>query len=73
MKKFVIVFTVIICFFNSSIFIQAQNDDQVSGSEPIVVPENINPREDHTFSDTDDAVNQPKLQGWFMVGFNYGF
>lgn len=35
--------------------------------------ENINPREDYTFSDADDAVNQPKLQGRFMVGFNYGF
>jgi len=41
MKKLVIVITLIICFFNSSIFIQAQNDDRVSGSEPIVVPENI--------------------------------
>jgi len=41
MKKLFVVFTVIICLFNSSIFIQAQNDDRVSGSEPIVVPENI--------------------------------
>jgi len=41
MKSFVMVFTVIICLFNSSLFIQAQNADQVSGSEPIVVPENI--------------------------------
>ncbi len=41
MKKLVIVITLIICFFNSSLFIQAQNDDRVSGSEPIVVPENI--------------------------------
>ncbi len=41
MKSFVMIFTLIICLFSSSIFIQAQNADQVSGSEPIVVPENI--------------------------------
>ena len=41
MKKIFMIFTVIICLFSSSVFIQAQNSDQVSGSEPIVVPENI--------------------------------
>ncbi|MEE9572943.1 MAG: hypothetical protein V3W20_07845, partial [Candidatus Neomarinimicrobiota bacterium] len=41
MKKLFMVLTVIICLFNSSIFIQAQNNDRISGSEPIVVPENI--------------------------------
>jgi len=41
MKKLFMIFTVFICLFSSSIFIQAQNNDQVSGSDPIVVPENI--------------------------------
>ena len=30
-----------ICFFGATFFIQAQNSDQISGSEPIVVPEHI--------------------------------
>lgn len=35
--------------------------------------ENVNPREDYTFGDADDAVNQPELQPRFLVGINYGF
>ena len=42
MKKLFMIFTVIICFFNSSIFIHAQFDDQISASEPLVLPESIN-------------------------------
>ena len=35
--------------------------------------ENINPRKDYTFSDADNAVNQPKILPRVMFGFNYGF
>jgi hypothetical protein len=31
----------ILCFFGATFFIQAQNSDQISGSAPIVAPENI--------------------------------
>ncbi len=35
--------------------------------------DDINPREDYTYNDADDAVNQPKIVGRFMIGLNYGF
>ena len=35
--------------------------------------DNVNPREDYSYSDADDAVNQPKILGRFMIGINYGF
>ena len=35
--------------------------------------ENINPREDYTYEDADDSVNQPKILPRVMVGFSYGF
>ena len=35
--------------------------------------DNVNPREDYTYDDADNAVNQPKLLGRFMIGINYGF
>jgi len=35
--------------------------------------ESINPREDYTYEDADNSVNQPKVLPRVMVGFNYGF
>ncbi len=35
--------------------------------------ENINPREDNTYEDADNSVNQPKILPRVMFGFNYGF
>jgi hypothetical protein len=35
--------------------------------------ESINPREDYTYEDADNSVNQPKILPRVMVGFNYGF
>ncbi|MGB5288361.1 MAG: hypothetical protein WBN42_07690 [Ignavibacteriaceae bacterium] len=35
--------------------------------------DNVNPRQDYTYDDADNAVNQPKLLGRFMIGINYGF
>jgi hypothetical protein len=35
--------------------------------------DDVNPREDYTYDDADDAVNQPKIMGRFMIGINYGF
>ena len=35
--------------------------------------ENINPREDYTYEDADNSVNQPKILPRVMVGFSYGF
>jgi hypothetical protein len=32
-----------------------------------------NPQEDYQYSDADDAINQPKLEFRFMVGFSYQF
>jgi len=39
MKSFLMILT--LCFFGATFFIQAQNSDQISGSAPIVAPENI--------------------------------
>jgi hypothetical protein len=35
--------------------------------------DDVNPREDFSYSDADEAVNQPKIIGRFMLGINYGF
>jgi hypothetical protein len=35
--------------------------------------ESINPREDYTYEDADNSVNQPKILPRVMVGFNYRF
>lgn len=35
--------------------------------------ENVNPREDYSYSEADDAINQPKIVGRFMFGINYSF
>jgi hypothetical protein len=35
--------------------------------------DDVNPREDYTYNDADDAVNQPKFMPRFMIGINYGF
>jgi hypothetical protein len=35
--------------------------------------DDVNPREDYSYSDADEAVNQPKILGRFMLGINYGF
>ena len=35
--------------------------------------DDVNPREDYTYDDADNAVNQPKFLGRFMIGINYGF
>ena len=35
--------------------------------------DDVNPREDYTYNDADDAVNQPKIMPRFMIGINYGF
>ena len=33
--------------------------------------QNVNAREDYTFTDADNAINQPKHQIKAMIGFNY--
>ncbi|UCH66037.1 MAG: hypothetical protein JSW63_02575 [Ignavibacterium sp.] len=35
--------------------------------------DDVNPREDYSYSDADEAVNQPQILGRFMLGINYGF
>ena len=35
--------------------------------------ENVNPREDYTYDDADEAINQPKLNFRLMMGLNYHF
>lgn len=35
--------------------------------------DDVNPRENYSYSDADDAVNQPKLLARFMFGINYAF
>ena len=35
--------------------------------------EDVNPRNNYTFDDADNAINQPKLQPRIMIGVNYGF
>lgn len=35
--------------------------------------QNVNPRNNYSFNDADNAVNQPKLQPRAMIGINYGF
>ncbi len=35
--------------------------------------QDVNPRNDYTFNDADNAINQPKLQPRAMIGINYGF
>lgn len=39
MKSFLMIFT--LCFFSSTLFLQAQNSDQIAGSEPTVTPGHI--------------------------------
>jgi hypothetical protein len=47
----------------------------ISGHDTAYSPdgENINPREDYTYEDADNSVNQPKFLPRVMVGFNYAF
>jgi hypothetical protein len=33
----------------------------------------VNPREEFTYSDADEAVSEPKLESQMMLGFNYYF
>jgi len=35
--------------------------------------ENVNPREDYTYDDADNAIDQPKLEFSLMFGFSYNF
>jgi hypothetical protein len=35
--------------------------------------QNINPREGFSYNDADNAINQPKIVGRFMLGINYAF
>ena len=35
--------------------------------------QDINPREGFTYDDADNAINQPKIVGRFMLGLNYAF
>lgn len=35
--------------------------------------ENVNLREDYSFTDADEEVNRPKIQSRVRLGFNYGF
>lgn len=49
--------------------------DTISGHDTAYSPdgENINPREDYTYEDADNSVNQPKVLPRLMVGFSYAF
>jgi hypothetical protein len=35
--------------------------------------ENINPREDYTYDDADEAIDQPGMEFRFQLGFSYNF
>lgn len=35
--------------------------------------DDVNPREGYSYDDADNAVNQPTIEGRFMIGINYGF
>jgi hypothetical protein len=35
--------------------------------------DDVNPREDYSYTDADDAINQPKILARIMLGINYAF
>jgi hypothetical protein len=47
----------------------------LSGHDTAYSPDgdDVNPREDYTYSDADAAIGQPKLEPLLMLGFNYHF
>lgn len=47
----------------------------LKGHDTVYSPDgdDVNPRQDYTYDDADNAVNQPKILGRFMIGINYGF
>jgi len=50
-------------------------ESTLSGHDTSYSPDgdDVNPRQDYTFDDADEAVNQPSIEGRFMIGINYGF
>lgn len=50
-------------------------DNTLSGHDTAYSPdgEDVNAREDYTYSDADAAINQPGLVGSVMIGLNYYF
>ncbi len=49
-------------------------ESTLSGHDTAYSPdgENVNPREGYSYENADNAINQPKLEGRFMIGINYG-
>jgi hypothetical protein len=47
----------------------------LSGHDTAYSPDgdDVNPREDYTYGDADDAIRQPKYRPRLMLGFNYHF
>jgi len=50
-------------------------ESTLSGHDTAYSPdgENVNPREGYSYENADNAINQPKLIGRFLIGINYGF
>lgn len=50
-------------------------DAQLKGHDTAYSPdgEDVNPRNDYTYTDADEAINQPSLELRFMIGVNYRF
>jgi len=48
--------------------------NSLKGHDTVYSPDgdNVNPRQDYTYDDADNAVNQPKLLGR-LIGINFGF
>jgi len=48
---------------------------KLSGHDTAYSPDgdNVNPRDDYTYEDADNAINQPSIVGRFMIGINFGF
>lgn len=50
-------------------------ESTLSGHDTSYSPDgdDVNPRQDYTYNDADEAVNQPSIEGRFMIGVNNGF
>lgn len=50
-------------------------DDTISGHDTSYSPdgENVNPRQNYTYDDANNAINQPGIEFRLMIGVGYGF
>jgi hypothetical protein len=48
---------------------------ELKGHDTIYGPdgESVNGREDYNYDDADDVINQPKFNGWLLLGMRFRF